>query len=182
MRWMATGLKWKASLFAEKGHQMVAVLALSPKIELKTRKATRDAWRGKSHLWKVDSTQQTTNPAPPATQTAWHKFPENLCCCCCLCYSTTNFFVARSVCWFWSKFAKFISSPDTSLLPIIMPVTRSRNGSRNPSRGASPVLRGDDNRSSSEDLLLLLFALRVLGCRRHLLRRSLLLSLFRLPW
>ena len=48
--WMATGLKWKASVFQGKGHQMVAALAFSPKIELKTRKATREAWRGKSHL------------------------------------------------------------------------------------------------------------------------------------
>ena len=81
---------------------------------------------------------------------------------------------------------------------MIMP--RSRNGSRNPSRGgspvrrgASPVRRGTSPVRSGEPLvvmimigfllLLFLFASRVVGCRRHRPRRSLRLlpSPIRLP-
>ena len=87
-----------------------------------------------------------------------------------------------------------------------MIMTRSRNGSRNPSRGASPVLPGASpvrrgaspvRRGASPvrrgggplvvmmmiGLLLLFLALRVVGCRRNPLLqtgRSLLLSPIRL--
>ena len=44
---------------------------------------------------------------------------------------------------------KFFCSSDTSLLAIIMLMTRSRNGSRNPYRGTSPMSSGNDDRSPS---------------------------------
>ena len=85
-----------------------------------------------------------------------------------------------------------------------MIMTRSRDGSRDSSRGGvpvrsggSPVRRGASPVSSCPVvpllvavvvmmmigllLLLFLFANRVVGCRRHRPRRSLLLSPIRLP-
>ena len=60
-----------------------------------------------------------------------------------------------------------------------MIMTRSCNGSRNPSRGASPVRHGGDDDGSGDDDDR---SICVLGCRRHpLLRRSLLPSPISLP-
>ena len=102
-------------------HKLVATqlqLVIGPKkwakIESKTRIATRDAWRGKTHLEKAEPTQQTADPAPPTTRSTFHKFPAMFCSCCGLCYSPTNFFVC-SICWhsakffcLWSNFADFV--------------------------------------------------------------------------
>ena len=107
---------------------------------------------------KAESTQQTTNPATSAVQTACHKFPEDFGCCC-------LFSFARSVCTLQSlhSFPAFHQSLRSSSVvsavrsKIIMICTRTSKdlsaASPESSSGASPGSRdgslGGDDRSPS---------------------------------
>ena len=133
---------------------MVAALAFSPKIELNS----------KGHMWHVKrpipSIKGRTHPAKhkssfscdanSVSQNPWklllllvsllpsHKLFRR----CSICFDSLPSFPAF-------EFARFVCSTDTSLMPIIMVMSHSRNGSRNQSHGAFPVQSGSDDKSPS---------------------------------